>query len=174
VISITEMRASSGDGERVERFGEESASAAIPRLGLRVASRARHPRSEATPDLEHVAHCSLRLFLDAVFPSETRDATSLAAAIFAHGAVDGVAARTALDPRAHARLERSLLRGIAGSRRRAILAWQRTLRELEETTWGERLHRRGRQAVEAWLHGEAPDAHLAAALQPRPRGSRTG
>jgi hypothetical protein len=175
VTPITETRSGPGDRELVKRFGAASAPTALQAPGLRLATGAAVPRSEPAADPERTAHCSLRLFLDAAFPSDSGSASaeSLAAAIFAHGAVDGVAARTALDPGAHARLERCLLRGIAGSRRRAIAAWRRTLRELEATSWGERLHRRGRLAAEAWLRGEAPDAHLAAALRRRTQDSRT-
>jgi hypothetical protein len=108
---------------------------------------------------ERAAHSCLSLFLDAVLLPEAGSNT-LAAAIFAHGAANGVARCAELEGRACDRLERALLRKIAGSRRRGVSAWRRTLRDLETTPEGRGLRRCGEEAVHAWLRGDDPAPYL--------------
>lgn len=113
---------------------------------------------------ERTARASLTLFLDAIgVPGKASN--SLAVALFAHGAVDGIAARCGeLDDRARRRLERVLLAKLADSRRRGIAGWRRTLRDLETTARGRGLRRCGEEAVHGWLAGEPPLPYLRKAL----------
>lgn len=131
---------------------------------LAVFDRAPDTAPMPSAEAERIARASLSLFLDAIgVPGATSN--SLAVALFAHGAVDGIAARCGdLDGRAHRRLERVLLAKLADSRRRGISGWRRTLRDLETTARGRGLRRCGEQAVHGWLAGEPPLPSLKKAL----------
>ena len=121
-----------------------------------------------SPTAERTARSCLVLFLAAALRPGAAGSNSLAAALFAHGAVEAVARRAALGRRASARLERILLRTIGGPGRRASAGWRRTLCEHGATAHGQVLRRCGEEALGAWLRGEAPARRLEAALRTRP------
>jgi hypothetical protein len=118
---------------------------------------------------ERDAESCLSLFLAAALRPGTPGSESLAAILFARGAVDGAANRAGLGPAARARLERSLYRAVAGSRGRAVAGWRRALSELAQTQQGRVIRRRGEAALHAWLAGAAPGPRLAAVLAPSPQ-----
>jgi hypothetical protein len=125
---------------------------------------------------ERDAEWCLALFIAAALRPGVPGSESLAATLFARGAVDAAADRAALGGAARARLERALHRAVAGSRGRATAGWRRTLSELGQTQRGRVIRRCGEEALYAWLRGDPPAPRLAALLRsqradPRPAPS---
>ncbi len=126
---------------------------------------------QLAPDAETAAATCLAIFLADALPPDTAAANSLAAILFAHGAANGLARSASLSPRAHARLERALLRSIAGAGWWGAAHWRRTLAELEGTAQGILLRRHGEESVRSWLRGESPARHWDTALAATSRGN---
>lgn len=124
---------------------------------------ARRPATEVPADEVNAAAC-LELFLCAALGRSQPGTTCLATALFALGALDAAADRSALGRTSRQQLEARFLEAFYGTGGRQTEAWRRALHDFEHTRSGWAIRRRGEAALQAWLRGEPPAPYLARVL----------